>query len=120
NLDSYHSTANLAASGCSISLDTSHPFTKRKAFHILLAKAPPCLQRSSSNIRSLPAGELNNIPTLTPSAPYFLIKSNGSGEFPSCLDIFLRSLSLTIPVRYTFLKGLSPLYSYPAIIILAT
>ena len=41
----------------------------------------------------------NNIPDLTPSAPYLSIKVIGSGEFPSDLDIFFLSLSLTMPVK---------------------
>ena len=68
NLESNHSIAILLESGCSIAA-TSHPFTKRKAFHILLEKFRPCSHKPSSNGKSLPAGEQNNIPTRTPSAP---------------------------------------------------
>ena len=69
---------------------------------------------------SFPAGAESIIPIRTASAPYCAISSSGSGEFPSDFDIFLPNLSLTIPVKYTFLNGMLPLYSYPAIIILAT
>src|SRR5690606_10288473 len=99
---------------------TSQPFTSLKAFHILLLKFRPCSQSFISNKRSLPAGELNSMPVLTPSAPYCAIRSKGSGELPSDLLILRPCLSLTIPVRYTFLKGFSPLNLYPAMIILAT
>src|SRR5699024_10394467 len=98
----------------------SHPFTKRKAFHILLAKFRPCVQYATSNIKSFPAGEESNIPTRTPSVPYLSISSIGSGELPKDLDILRPSLSRTIPVRYTFSKGGFPVYSCPKIIILAT
>ena len=47
----------------------------------------------------------------TPSAPNRSINSNGSGEFPKDLDILRPCLSLTIPVKYTFLNGNSPLHS---------
>ena len=69
------------------------------------------IQSSSLNGKSFPAGAHNNMPTLTPSAPYFSISSIGSGEFPRDLLIFLPSLSLTKPVKYTFLNGNSFLYS---------
>ena len=99
---------------------TSSVFISLNAFHSLLEKFLPCSQSFSSNRRSFPAGALKSIPALTPSAPYFFISSIGSGEFPRDFDIFLLCLSLTIPVKYTFLKGISFLYSYPATIILAT
>ena len=41
----------------------------------------------------------NNIPNLTPSEPYSLIKFNVSGEFPNDLDILRPILSLIIPVK---------------------
>ena len=44
------------------------------------------------------AGDEIKIPTRTPSAPYFSIKSIGSGELPNDLDILRPSLSRTIPV----------------------
>ena len=83
--------------GCSISL-TSQPSTKRNAFQILFVKFLPCSHCDMSNGKSLPAGEEIKVPNLTPSAPYFSIKSIGSGEFPKDLDIFLPNLSRTIPV----------------------
>ena len=72
---------------------------KRSAFHILLEKLRPCSQSFSSNNKSLPAGALNNMPTRTPSAPYWFINSIGSGEFPSDLLILRRWLSRTTPVK---------------------
>ena len=95
---SNHKVARFAYSGCSMSA-TSQPFTRRKAFHILLQKLRPCSQSLSSYKMSLPAGAANIIPIRTPSAPYVEIKSSGSGEFPSDLDIFLPNLSRTIPVK---------------------
>ena len=96
------------------------PCIKRNAFHIFVAKFRPCNIKSSSKRRSFPAAELNKIPTRTPSAPYLSINSIGSGELPRDLDIFRRCLSLTIPVKYTFLNGTCPFHSNPAIIIRAT
>src|SRR5690606_23868945 len=93
---------------------------RRKAFQILFAKAFPWLHNSSSNKISLPAEADNNNPQRTPFAPNFSIKSNGSGELPTDLDIFLPCVSRTIPVKYTLENGFSPAYSYPAIIIRAT
>ena len=61
--------------------------SSRKPFQILLAKFLPCWQRSSSNMRSLPAAELKRSPTRTPSAPYSSINWSASGELPSDLDI---------------------------------
>ena len=69
---------------------------------------------------SFPAEALKSNPTRTPSAPNFSINSKGSGEFPKDFDILRRCLSRTKPVKYTFVNGFSPAYSYPAIIILAT
>src|SRR5690606_18141811 len=99
---------------------TCQPLIKRNEFQILLVKFRPCSHKDSSNNKSLPAGELNNIPTRTPSAPYFSISSSGSGEFPKDLLILRPCLSRTIPVRYTSLNGGASIYSYPAIIIRAT
>ena len=76
----------------------SSPLINLKAFHILLEKLRPCSTWLSSNKISLPAGELSNIPIRTPSAPYWAIRSSGSGELPNDLLIFLRCLSRTIPV----------------------
>src|SRR5690606_31126007 len=103
--------AALEASGCGIVSDTSHPLIKRKAFQILFVNALPWLHNSSSNKMSLPAEADNNKPQRTPSAPNFSIKSNGSGELPNDLDIFLRCASRTIPVKYTLENGFSPAYS---------
>ena len=77
---------------------TVQPLTKRKAFQILLQKLRPCSHITSSNGKSLPAGEVSNIPTLTPSAPYFSMRTMGSGELPSDLDILRPNLSRTVPV----------------------
>ena len=74
----------------------------------------------SSNNKSLPAEEQSISPTLTESAPYSLINFKGSGELPNCFDIFLPFLSLTNPVKYTFLNGIWFLNSKPEIIILDT
>ena len=107
---SNHSVASLAYSGCSMSA-TCQPFTRRKAFHILLLKLRPCSHSASSNKISFPAGAASIIPIRTPSAPYLSIRSSGSGELPSDLDILRPILSRTIPVKYTFLNGISPIYS---------
>jgi len=98
NMDSNHSVASLAYSGCAISA-TSQPFTKRNAFHILLLKLRPCSHNASSNKISFPAGAASIIPIRTPSAPYLSISSNGSGELPKDFDILRPSLSRTIPVK---------------------
>src|SRR5690606_40272793 len=95
-------------------------FINRKAFQSLLAKAFPCWQSASSNNKSFPAEALNKSPTRTPSAPYSSISPRASGEFPNDFDIFRRCLSRTNPVKYTFSKVHFPVYSYPAITILAT
>src|SRR5688572_17476543 len=71
--DSNQSVATLCPWGVSISV-TVQPFTSRKAFHILLAKLRPCSMSFSSYRRSLPAGELNNMPVRTESAPYCAIR----------------------------------------------
>ena len=120
NCAANHSVAVFAVSGCAMLLSTFQPSTRRKAFHILLQKFRPCSQRLSSKRMSFPAGAESIIPILTPSAPYSSMSFNGSGELPSDLDIFLPSLSRTMPVKYTFRKGILPVYSYPAIIIRAT
>ena len=119
NFASNHLIAILFTSGCSISA-TSHPFISLNAFHILLLKLRPCSHRLSSNKISFPAGAESIMPIRTPSAPNLSISSIGSGLFPRLLLIFRPSLSRTIPVKYTFLNGILPRYSYPAIIILAT
>ena len=62
---------------------TSQPLIKRNAFQILFANCFPCWHKSSSNIKSFPAAELSNKPTLTPSAPYVSISFKASGEFPN-------------------------------------
>ena len=98
NLASYHSIATLDDSGWAISA-TSHPLISLKAFQILLANPFPWLHNSSSNKMSFPAEALNNNPTRTPSAPNFSINPNGSGEFPSDLDILRPCLSRTNPVK---------------------
>ncbi len=95
---SNHCVAVALAAGCPHSA-TCHPFTSRKAFHILLLKLRPCSQRPSSNSMSLPAGADSIIPILTPSAPYLSISISGSGEFPRLFDILRPSLSRTIPVK---------------------
>ena len=118
-LASNHLTAILLTLGCLLSA-ISQPFTRRKAFHILLLKFRPCSQRFSSNKISLPAGAESIIPIRTPSAPNLSISSNGSGLLPRLLLILRPSLSRTMPVKYTFLKGIVPRYSYPAIIMRAT
>ncbi len=110
----------FAYSGCGMVVSTFHPRINRYAFHILLVKFRPCSVNDSSNNKSPPAGEHSNIPTRTPSAPYFSINSSGSGEFPSDFDILRRALSRTIPVKYTCLKGYCFRSSYPLIIIRAT
>ena len=120
NLDLNHFKATLDDSSCSISVLTDQDEINLNEFQILLVKFLPCSHKLLSKSKSFPAGDDNNIPTLTPSAPYFSINSKGSGLLPSDLDIFLPNLSLTIPVKYTFLKGGNSLYSYPEIIILAT
>ena len=119
NLASNHFTAILFPVGCSAS-SVFQPFTRRKAFHILLLKLRPCSQRLSSNRISLPAGAESIIPIRTPSAPNFSISSIGSGELPRLFDILRPNLSRTIPVKYTFLNGILPIYSSPAMIIRAT
>ena len=118
NLASNQATAILFASFSKSA--TSQPFTRRKAFQILLLKLRPCSQSASSNKISFPAGAESIIPIRTPSAPNLSMSSNGSGELPNDLDILRPSLSRTIPVKYTFLKGNLPMYSSPAIIIRAT
>ena len=107
---SNHSRANLECKGCSRSA-TFQLLTRRNAFHILVVKLRPCSGRLSSKRRSPPAGAHNNMPTRTPSAPYWLIRSIGSGELPRDLDILRCSLSRTIPVRYRFENGFSWRYS---------
>src|SRR5690606_2683801 len=99
NLDSNQLIATLALSGCSNVLFTSHPFTNRKAFHILVENLLPWSHNASSNNKSLPAAAHDNIPKRTPSAPYLSINSKASGEFPKDLLISLRCLSRTIPVK---------------------
>ena len=116
---SNQAVASLLALGCSPST-TSHPFTNLKAFQILLLKFRPCSHRLSSKRMSLPAGALSIIPIRTPSAPYWSISEMGSGELPRLLLILRPSLSRTMPVKYTCLKGICPLYSYPAMIMRAT
>ena len=108
-----------ATSGCGFS-STFHPLTSRNAFHILLQKLRPCSHSLSSYIISFPAGAASIRPMRTPSAPYWAIKSSGSGELPSCFDILRPMLSRTMPVKYTLLNGFFPIYSYPAIIMRAT
>ena len=119
SLASNHWQAIRLASGCGWSL-TSQPLTSLNAFQILLLKLRPCSHSASSKRISLPAGAESIMPIRTPSAPYCSINSMGSGELPSDFDILRPSLSRTIPVKYTFLKGILPRYSYPAIIIRAT
>ena len=106
-----HFTATFALSGCCAFSSTLQPLTSRNAFQILLLKFRPCSHNASSKRISLPAGAESIIPIRTASAPYLAISSRGSGEFPSDFDILRPSLSLTIPVKYTFLKGIVPLYS---------
>ena len=116
----YQLIANLFSTGWDFLSSTSQPLISFNAFHSLLVKFLPCWHKDSSNNKSFPAAELSIKPTLTESAPYSSISLIASGELPSCLDIFLRSLSLTIPVKYTLENGFSFLNSYPEIIILAT
>ena len=116
---SNHATARRAASGCGTSA-ACQPFTRRKAFHILLLKLRPCSHSAWSNRMSLPAGAESSNPMRTPSAPYWSMRARGSGELPSDLDILRPSLSRTMPVKYTLRKGMSPRYSYPAMIMRAT
>ena len=112
-------TAAAFPAGCSRSR-TSQLFSRRKAFQTLLLKLRPCSHKPSSKSRSLPAGLLSSMPTRTPSAPYCLIRSSGSGLLPRLLLIFRPCLSRTMPVRYTLVKGTSPRYSSPAMIMRAT
>src|SRR5690606_4256430 len=95
--DSNHSIARFEDSGCSISF-TSQLLTKRNAFHTLFVKLRPCSHCELSNGKSFPAGDEIKIPIRTPSAPYWFIKSIGSGELPNDLDILRPNLSRTIPV----------------------
>ncbi len=120
SLAANHLIPAAALSGCCASSLTSQPFTRRKAFHILLQKLRPCSQRESSYIMSLPAGAPSISPMRTPSAPNLSIRSRGSGELPSDFDILRPILSLTIPVKYTLLNGLLSANSYPAMIMRAT
>ena len=76
-----------------------HPEISLNAFHILLQKFLPCSICASSYRISFPAELHRSIPRRTASAPYLSIRSSGSGELPRVLDIFLPSLSLTMPVR---------------------
>ena len=54
----------------------------RQTFQSLLQKFLPCSMRSSENLMSWPLGAILMIPWRKPSAPYFSIKSSGSGELP--------------------------------------
>ena len=78
----------------------------RQAFHSLLQKFLPPSIRSSWNRMSWPWGAVETIPNLSPSAPYTSIKSRGSGELPSDLDILRPWASRMIPVKYTSLNGI--------------
>jgi hypothetical protein len=68
---------------------------------------------------SFPAEALNTI--LHELHQHQISQSNQwISEFPNDLDILRLCLSRTNPVKYTFVNGFLPVYSYPAIIILAT
>ena len=68
------------------------------------------------------------MPKRSPSAPYFAIKSSGSGELPNDFDIFRPCLSRISPVKKTSRNGmlssmrsdLLGLNSKPAMIMRAT
>jgi hypothetical protein len=60
---------------------------KRQAFQSLLQKFLPLSIRSSWKADVLPWGAIDTMPKRRPSAPYFSIRSSGSGELPSDFDI---------------------------------
>ena len=77
---------------------------------------------------SCPIGAIRIRPKRNPSAPYFVIKSSGSGELPNDFDILRPCLSRISPVKKTSRNGMlssmrseSPgLNSSPAMIMRAT
>ena len=71
----------------------------------LITKIPSLFDRSSKRI-SWPFGAMLIIPWRNPSAPYFSIRSSGSGELPRDLGIFRlgitdNSSEINIPERNT-------------------
>ena len=100
---------------------------KRHAFQSLLQKFFPPSMRSSWKRMSCPWGAIDTMPKRRPSAPYFAMRSRGSGELPSDFDILRPSASRMMPVKYTSLNGMRcPIgwpgfeYSSPAMIMRAT
>src|SRR5687767_136806 len=101
NLEWIQFMAKAFPSSCGRVSSTFHDLINLNAFQILLQKLRPSSHNFSSKRISLPAGEEARIPYRTPSAPNCSIRPSASGLFPSCLLIFLRCLSLTMPVKYT-------------------
>src|SRR4030081_3618929 len=60
---------------------------KRAAFQSFVAKLRPSSICFSSKAMSCPLGAIRISPKRKPSAPYFAIRSSGSGELPSDFDI---------------------------------
>ena len=94
------------------------PWMSLKAFQILVAS----FFLATLNLhqkKSFPAAELNKIPLLL-HLHHIFYQFYWVWRISERFRHFSMLGSLTIPVKYTFLKGTSPLNSNPAIIILAT
>ena len=95
-------------------------WTKRAAFHSLVAKARYPSMRSADSGRSRPGDASAARVKRTASVPYVATRSRGSTTFPLVFDIFCREASRTRPVRCTCANGAFPVKCLLIMIMRAT